>query len=187
MEAVQPLADRCKGQSSHRACCDGKRCGWRKNADVPRSDVKVPSTGPVVTAVHHGSGLAQVSSHDAQGRVAHRKRKTNVTDHWSNEVTVIAGPRTRIRGCVLLPNQWCGGSDDAFLPRGTEALASETCAVWRFAPFGVQHLQGLIEGSSPCHETLPLQATIQGRRHIMRQRRKVRRRSMSTRVRRRPR
>ena len=163
------MTDGGKGQPRHGAGRDGQRCGWRKHAHVPCPNVQVASAGLFVTAVHDRTGLAQIGSHDPERGVPHGQREANVTDHRGHEIAVITGSWTSVERSILLPKEGRGGGDDAFLPRRTEAFASEACAVRRFTAFGEQHLQGFIEGSSARHETLPLQAMIQGRRHIMRQ------------------
>ena len=79
--------------------------------------MQVASAGLVVTAVHDRTCLAQIGSHDTKGRIPHREREANVTDHRSHKIAVVTGSWTSVERSILLPNQGRGGGDDTFLPR----------------------------------------------------------------------
>ena len=117
MEAVQILTDGGKSQPRHGAGRDGQRCGGRKHTHVPCPNVKVASAGLVVTAVHDRTCLAQIGSHDTEGRIPHREREANVTDHRRHKIAVVTGSWTSVERSILLPNEGRGGGDDTFLPR----------------------------------------------------------------------
>ncbi|GIS27803.1 MAG: hypothetical protein CM15mP128_5620 [Methanobacteriota archaeon] len=72
--------------------------------------------------------------------------EANISDHRCHKIAVVTGAWTSVQRSILVPKEGRGGCDDGFLPRRTEAFASEACTVRRFTAFSEQTPSGFHRG-----------------------------------------
>ena len=84
---------------------------------MPRTDVEVAPAGIVPTSVLIGAGLSKVGRHHIKGCIAHGKTEPNITNHGSDEVTIVAVSRAGVSGSIGLAIERRGDRHHAFLPR----------------------------------------------------------------------
>ena len=93
---------------------------------MPSTDVEVTPPCVVPATVLVRANLTQIRRHHIKGRVAHGQSKANVSDHWSDQIPVIALAGTSVPGGIGLAVESRGDGHNAFLPCGAEALAPKS-------------------------------------------------------------
>jgi hypothetical protein len=92
---------------------------------MPRTNVEIAPPCIFPATILIGACFAQVGRHDVQRRVTHGESKSNISNHWCDQISIVSISRSSISWSIDLAVQRGSNSHNAFLPSRSEALTTK--------------------------------------------------------------